>query len=331
MDELYKKAMEEWTARQDAHYAKEKQIKIEKDVEYKKEYEKLIEERKQTYEQVLNPSDEYLQDTVSDVLSQIELPVDFSIDYAVSDKNIELDINLPEIEDFPQTTSSILQSGKLSIKKKTITELNKDYATSVVGMSFFFAGLLFNISPEIKQISMAGYTQCLSKKTGNIEDQYVYSVTYTRDEFAKLNISNIDPLEAIKNFEHVIDVSAKFELKTIEVKSSENRKSTFDSQEVQTQYYRVETEKKEFEKQVIVTQLDSTSSPVIRQQENAYHQRREIERHQQQILEENKKTAKGCLIALIIIFLCLIAGFCSLAESGRSAHPNNYRYRTKSY
>jgi len=309
MDELYKKAFEDWNNRRDTHFEKERKIKEEKDAEYKKEYEKLIAERKQTYEQVLNPSKEYLQDTVSDVLSQVELPIDFSIDYAVVGKNIELDIDLPEIEDLPQTTTSILQSGKLSIKKKTISDLNKDYATSVVGLSFFFAGLLFNISPSIENISMAGYTQRLSKKTGNIEDQYVYSVTFTRREFSKLNVKNIDPVEAIKNFEHIIDLSSKFELKTIEVEPSENRKSTSDCQEIQTEYYKVEPEKKVTEKKVIVTQLDSSSSSVIRERENHYNQQIEYVRRQQQNLEENKKFANRCLITFIVIFV-LIIGCC---------------------
>lgn len=229
MDELYKIAMAEWTARHDEFYLNENQIKKEKDAEFKKEYDCMIAERNKTYEQILNPSFDYLQETVSYVLSQIQLPVDFSIDYAVSDKCIELDIDLPEIENLPQTTSSILQSGKLSIKKKSVTELNKDYATSVVGMSFFFAGILFNISPAIEKISIAGYTQRVSKKTGNVEDQYIYSVTYIRDIFSKLNISNIDPLEAIDNFDHTINISSKYELKTIDVKFSENRKLTCDS------------------------------------------------------------------------------------------------------
>ncbi|MBQ9282471.1 MAG: hypothetical protein IJ207_09775 [Treponema sp.] len=124
-------------------------------------------------------------------------------------------MDLPEIEDFPQTTCSILSSGKLSIKKKAISDLNKDYATSVIGMAFFFAGVLFNISPKIENIQISGYTQRLSKKSGNTEDQYVYSINFSRTSFANMNIQNIDPLEAITNFEHSIDISSKYELKTI--------------------------------------------------------------------------------------------------------------------
>ena len=239
LDELYKIAMKEWTSRQDTHFENEKRIKLEKDAEYKKEYEKLLVERKKTYDLILNPSDEYLQDTIKDVLSQIELPVDFAVDYAISGLNIEVDIDLPEIEDFPKLTSSILQSGKLSIKNKKTVDLNRDYATSVVGLSFFFAGVIFNISPMIENITLSGYTQRLNKKTGNIEDQYVYSITYDRKNFSSLNIENIDPLEAIKNFDNKIDITSKFELKTIEVKQSDNRKSTSESQEIQTEYYKV--------------------------------------------------------------------------------------------
>ena len=222
LEELYEKAISEWTTRKNAHIAKEKQLKLEKDTEYKKEYEIKLAERHRIYEQVLNPSKEYLQDTINNILSQIALPVDFSIDYEVMENEICLDIDLPEIEDFPSTTSSILQSGKLSIKKKNVADLNKDYATSVVGLSFFFAGIFFNISPVIEKIAISGYTQRLNKRTGNIENQYVYSVVYARDSFSKLNIENIDPLEAIKNFEHIINISSKFELKTIDVKSIEN-------------------------------------------------------------------------------------------------------------
>ena len=327
MDELHKKALKEWDARREAHFKTEEQIKEKKDAEYKKEYDKLLVERKQTYEQILNPTDEYLQDTVSDVLSQIELPIDFSIDYAVNKRKIELDIDLPEIEDYPQVTSTILQSGKLSIKKKTITQLNKDYATSVIGMSFFFAGLLFNISPAIKEISMAGYTQRLNKKSGNIEDQYVYSVKYTRDEFSRLNISNIEPLEAIKNFDHIIDVSSKFELKTIDVKQSENRKTSSEAQKIQTEYYKIEPEKKESNTSVVVAELNSSSSSVLEKQERLLDNKIRMEEAQERQVEEyerNKKRGCGCLLAIIIVFVLLI-GCCLCCPS----HSGKYYYYHK--
>lgn len=238
--ELYEEAKKGWEKRRDAFIENEKKTKEIKDKEYEEEYKQKLLERAKTYELVLNPTEEYLTDTVKDVLSQIELPVEFSIDYAISGRKIELDIDLPEIEDYPQKNCSILSSGKLSIKQKSIAELNKDYATGVTGMAFFFASLLFNISPAIEEIAISGYTQRTNPKTGNIEDQYVYSVIFPRLKFAELNIEKIDPIQAITAFEHTMDITSKFELKTINVRDSENRKTDSTTQEEQNEYYSVD-------------------------------------------------------------------------------------------
>ena len=239
MTELFEEAKKNWKIRKEEYFENEKKTKVIKDKEFEEDFKKRIAEEAQIYEQILNPTDDYINDTVKDVLSQIELPVEFSIDYAVTNRKIELDIDLPEIEDYPQEVCSILSTGKLSVKHKTISELNKDYATGVIGMAFFFASILFNISPAIEQISISGYTQRISKKTGNTEDQYVYSVVFPRKEFSELNIKNIDPIQAITAFEHVMDITSKFELKTINVRESENRKIESDKQENQTEFYTV--------------------------------------------------------------------------------------------
>lgn len=255
MRELHEADMKEWNMQKAEFDKTEARIKTEKDAEYEQIYEHQISERKETYEKILHPDQEYLQNTVADVLSQIELPVDFSIDYAISGNTIELDMDLPEIEDFPQKYATILQSGKLSVKKKTISELNHDYATGVVGMAFFFAGILFNISPAIESISVAGYTQRTNKATGNTEDQYVYSVKFEREQFSSLNFANIDPLQAIENFEHTIDVSPKYELKTINICKSKNRVVQPEKQELQSEYYKIISKEKEEEMQVQTTTI----------------------------------------------------------------------------
>jgi hypothetical protein len=71
--------------------------------------------------------------------------------------------------------------------------LNKDYATCVFGLAFYFASVIYNISPKIQKILMAGYTQRLNKKTGIVDDQYVYNIEFLRDIFANLKIADIDP------------------------------------------------------------------------------------------------------------------------------------------
>ena len=308
MRELHEVDMEEWNKRKTEFDIAESRIKTEKDAEYERVYEQQIAEWRETYEKILHPDQEYLQDTVADVLSQIELPVDFSIDYAISGNTIEVDIDLPEIEDFPQTYATLLQSGKLSVKKKTIAELNQDYATGVVGMAFFFAGILFNISPAIETVSIAGYTQRTNKATGNTEDQYVYSVNFKREQFSLLNFENIDPLRAIENFEHTIDITKKYELKTIEVRKSKNRVVQSEKQEVLSEYYKIvptkEAKREERQVQTTTISLLEKSNPATQ-----YHVDNEQTFNNKNSL--GWKIVKiGCLIWLAV-FIGLFVWTCS--------------------
>lgn len=151
-------------------------------------------------------------------LEQIALPVDFSIQYQYSqrDGRVDLDIDLPEIEDVPDEKAQTLSSGKLSIKKKTKKEVQEDYTRCVTGLAFFFSGCLFNVSSAVKTISASGYTQRTNPKTGHVEDQYVYSVIFDRDGFSGLQIDHIDPIEAIENFEHRINLTKTLQMKTIQ-------------------------------------------------------------------------------------------------------------------
>jgi hypothetical protein len=83
-------------------------------------------------------------------------------------------------------------------------------------MAFYLAGLAFNISTEIEKVMASGYTQRISKKTGNEEEDYVYSIIFDRQKFSGTNFVKIDPIDAIQNFENKANITATFEMKTIE-------------------------------------------------------------------------------------------------------------------
>ena len=186
-----------------------------KEDDLNKKYLNEYETEKSNYEKIISGDDSYIEQTIEQVFSDIELPVEFDISFEVKNSVVSMDIDLPEIEDFPIKKAEILQSGKLSIKQKPIAEKNKDYATSVFGLAFYFASIIFNITPKIEIIKMSGYTQRVNKKTGNIEDQYVYAVEFLRNIFSELKITEIDPVVAFDNFKNIKSVNAKYELKTI--------------------------------------------------------------------------------------------------------------------
>ena len=125
-------------------------------------------------------------------------------------------MDLPEIEDMPTEKINTLASGKISVKEKSQKEIKQEYAQCVSGIAFYFSGLFFNISSRINTIQISGYTQRVNKKTGNIDDNYIYSIKFQRDKFETLNFDQIDPIEAFTNFEHEMNLTKTLELKTIE-------------------------------------------------------------------------------------------------------------------
>jgi hypothetical protein len=159
----------------------------------------------------------FINQSTEDVLQSISLPVEFSVDYAydADKRRLNVDLDLPEIENLPIKKANITASGKLSIKEKSQKDLRYDYAQCVLGLAFFFAGQFFNISPTISEMVISGYTQRLSKKTGNIENEYIYSVQFDRNMFTKLNFERINPIDAFSNFPNRLLINQSFELKTI--------------------------------------------------------------------------------------------------------------------
>lgn len=166
---------------------------------------------------ILKGDSDYILDTIRKIIEETSLSIEFNIDFQyLPDGRLFVDLDLPEIENFPMKKASLLSSGKISIKEKTEKELKDDYATSVCGLVFYFAGIFFNISPTIKEIIISGYTQRISLKTGNIEDVYILSVIFNRELFGKINYQNINPILALENFEHRINITSRFEMKPIE-------------------------------------------------------------------------------------------------------------------
>ena len=194
------------------HNEKEKERKLE--IEKRNIENNLY--RDTIVNKVLTGDEEYVTNMISSIINDIKLPISFSIDYEYDPQGrLLIDLDLPEIEDLPTTKAHLLQSGKESIKNKTTVEIKRDYAICVCGLAFYFSGVLFNVSPKISEIIISGYTQRVSEKSGNIEDQYIYSVFFKRDVFEQINVTNIDPVIAISNFEAIIDITKTFEFKSI--------------------------------------------------------------------------------------------------------------------
>jgi hypothetical protein len=165
----------------------------------------------------LNGSNQFVENNIDSFLKSMTLPVNFEISYEYyQEMNIlKVDLDLPEIEDLPTSKATRLTNGKIKLKEKTQKELKEQYLTCVTGLAFFFGSHFFNMSTNIKNILISAYTQRISKKTGVMVDEYVYSVQFSREKLADVRIENIVPYLAIEDFQHIINYSKTFELATI--------------------------------------------------------------------------------------------------------------------
>lgn len=100
-----------------------------------------------------------------------------------------------------------LQSGNLTERKKTQTQLREEYATLIFGIAVFLAANLFNLSPAITGIVLSGYSQ-RRNTAGDVQDDYLLSVRFTRAPFEQLCAGDNDPIEFCQRFENRCKMTA---------------------------------------------------------------------------------------------------------------------------
>lgn len=212
-EKRYQEELEKWEKSKNEFEAAENLLEIEQNDLLYQEYQILKEE----LEGYINGNDDYVSNKIESILNEITLTVDFSVDfeYDKEKSTLYIDLDLPEIEDLPNEKVNTLSSGKISIKEKTQKEKKQEYATCVCGIAYYFTGLFYNVTSKINTVQISGYTQRISKKSGKTEDEYIYSIKFDRGVFKNLNIKNIDPVEAVSNFEHIISITSTFDFKTI--------------------------------------------------------------------------------------------------------------------
>ena len=149
-------------------------------------------------------------------IASCELPVEININYGLDIINevMLLDVDLPEIEDLPDTIMIKNTSGNLKEKKKTQGEKRGEYATCVFGLAIFIAANAFNIAPDIQKVLISGYTQ-RRDKVGNINDDYIYSIKFTRDVFEGKDVSKLNPQEVCMSVPNRCNMTSTSLFKTI--------------------------------------------------------------------------------------------------------------------
>ena len=129
---------------------------------------------------------------------------------------LALDIELPDKNVIPSEKGRVLASGKLSIKSKTIKEMNSDYLTSMLGVAYALASGLFNASAAIKNVDVMAHAQRMDSSTLQSRDTYLYAVSFERENFRNEVKSNLSPLDILILFPHLIKLTANNEMKPVD-------------------------------------------------------------------------------------------------------------------
>jgi hypothetical protein len=117
---------------------------------------------------------------------------------------VDLDVDLPEIEDLPRRLTSVPERGyKLTTKELKGKALQELYARHVHGIGFRIIGEVFATLPTVEQVSLSAFTQRDDNATGQRLDTYIYSVRVPRSEWIKLNFKNLPGVDVAACFDRL--------------------------------------------------------------------------------------------------------------------------------
>lgn len=202
-------AFQQWQAEKSAHEAGEESRRIEFEAQ---EDLRLARLRR------LNSGDaEEMAQELEDALQSVEFPLDTEVSFRVVDATrLFLDVHLPDIEELPETKSTLLASGRASIRKKTQKELRQQYAVITHGLAFRLASLAFYILPTCSRVTVSGYTHSQPLPGAQTRDAYLFSIHVDKACYASLDISSLDPVVVFTLFEHRRQLTKTSLLKEIE-------------------------------------------------------------------------------------------------------------------
>lgn len=206
----------EWQGEKIKFEEQENKIESERNTSYIQEYY----EEKRSLELAIKGDERYIEEKTGQWLETTVLPLDFELAYEYRKSSLLIDIKLPNIEEIPDFRAIKLSKGVFRREDKEKIDLREEYINCVFGLAVFFSSNLFNISPKIKNIVMSGYSNRLSKsqssKQKQSKDEYIYSIKFKREGFLGKNMSEVNPYDFCRSFNHRCKISEEKYMDSIE-------------------------------------------------------------------------------------------------------------------
>ena len=185
----------------------------------KKEFARSVEQmdeglNKELYRLSMEGDEDTVENLVSSFMNNLALPYDVRVNYELEDNVLYVDLDLPEIEDL-ETEYPTYVSGRLVYKQKKTTQLKEEYAKLVLSLGVFLSANYFNLSSYIDEIVMSAFTSARNRD-GELVDQYLYSIRYTREIFEQCDLRKLDDLfEFILRFPNRINMAKNYSFRSI--------------------------------------------------------------------------------------------------------------------
>ena len=169
---------------------------------------------KEIYQLSADGDEDTVENLVSTFMNNLELAYEARVNYELEGNILYVDLDLPEIEDLIDEYP-VVSKNKIAYKKKTSSMLKEEYARLVMSVGVFLSANFFNLSSYIDEVVMSGFTTARDNN-GDLVDQYLYSVRYTREVFEKTDLSELDDLyQFILQFDNRINLSSSNTFKPI--------------------------------------------------------------------------------------------------------------------
>ncbi len=212
-DELqrnYERRLKKWTDKKEEF----RKNYVRRNQEYKEKLEAFNAAKSDFEQQQRKRQDfievERLSDTTAmnkfleEVFQNLYWPRETLISFEITKNGTEvlLDVDLPEIEDMPELYAVVNKKDlRIIYKQLSETKKRKNYFQHIHAIGFRLIGEVFVSLPSVSTVVLSGYSQRASKSTGNIVNEYLYSVRVLKKQWNAINFQNLAALDIPTCFE----------------------------------------------------------------------------------------------------------------------------------
>jgi hypothetical protein len=169
--------------------------------EAKLKHETAEADRRLLLEERLYKEPEAMEMVLENRLQAIEWPRETNVSSELFEdgKVAIIDVDLPEIEDLPRKTATYSGRGfKVTMKELSETKVAQLYMRHIHGIGFRILGETFAALPSVQEVVLSGYSQRPNKLTGQVSDEYLFSVRVSRKAWSELHFENLSAIDVTR-------------------------------------------------------------------------------------------------------------------------------------